>query len=67
MKNKMELTYIVKDDGKVEISMKANGTGLEMLNITLGLIDTLAEGCTRNTIEKTFFLKTISKNILKLI
>ena len=67
MKNKMELTYIVKDDGMAEISMKANATGLEMMGITLRIIDNLAKGCTRTPEERTFFLKTISKMILKLI
>ena len=67
MKNKMELTYIVKDDRTAEISMKANANSLEMMGITLGLIDSLAKGCTRTPEERTFFLKTISKTIFKLI
>lgn len=67
MENKMELTCIVKEDGTNEMSVKANVSGLEIMGITLGIIDTLATECARNSVGRTFFLKTISKMILKLI
>lgn len=34
---KMELTYVLKDDRTAEILMKANTTDLEMMSITLFL------------------------------
>lgn len=67
MENKMELNCIAKSDRTAEIMVKANITGLEMINVTIGIIDNLATNCTRNPVERAFFLKTVSKAVLKLL
>lgn len=67
MKNKMELTYVAKDDGMSEISVKVNANGLELIGMTLNIVDSLATEFSRNPVERKRFLKTVSKAILKLM
>lgn len=66
MENKMELTYVAKDDGTAEISVEINANGLELISMTLDIVDSLATEFSRNTMERKYFLKTVSDMISKL-
>lgn len=66
MENKMKLTYVAKDNGMAEISVKVNANGLELISMTLDIVDSLATEFSRNTMERKYFLKAVSDMISKL-